>query len=206
MKHFILWLVKWKAILLAFVAPLGFWGAGLVALVDAAAIPLPMDLIMVGYSWADRQHFYMYAILAGIGSAIGALVPYYIGRAGGELVLLRKVDRAKFERVRARFKKQAFLAMLIPSAAPPPMPWKLFILGAGVFEMNIPQFMLAIFLGRTSRYLVEGLLTVMYGPKIIVLFEQMIKAHLVPLLVVIAVLIALAIWLAVWWHRRNPAR
>ncbi len=192
--------------MMAFVKPLGVWGIGLVALVDAAALPLPMDLIMAGYAWEDKQHFYIYAILAGVGSAIGALVPYFVGRAGGELFLLRKVNRAKFERVRAQFEKQEFLAMLIPSAMPPPMPWKLFILGAGVFEMKIPQFMLAIFVGRTTRYLIEGLLVVLYGPKIIVLFEEVIKTHWVLLVVVVCLLLGGAVWWAVQWQMRKKNR
>lgn len=203
MKHLIVLLAKWKTVLMAFVKPLGVWGIGLVATIDAAAIPLPMDLIMAGYAWEDRQHFYIYAILAGVGSAIGALLPYFIGRAGGELFLMRKVNRAKFDRVRAQFEKQEFVAMLIPSAMPPPMPWKMFILGAGVFEMKIPQFMLAIFLGRTTRYLIEGLLTVLYGPKIIVLFEQVIKTHLVLLLAVVCLLIGGAVWWAIRWQMRQ---
>jgi membrane protein YqaA with SNARE-associated domain len=196
-------LAKWKTVLMAFVKPLGVWGMGLVATIDAAAIPLPMDLIMAGYAWEDRQHFYLYAILAGVGSAVGALVPYFIGRAGGELFLLRKVNRAKFDRVREQFEKQEFVAILVPSAMPPPMPWKIFLLGAGVFEMKIPQYMLAIFLGRTTRYLIEGWLTVMYGPKIIVLFEQVIKTHLVLLLALVCVLIGGAIWWAIRWNMRK---
>ena len=203
MKHLVILLAKWKTLLMAFVKPLGIWGMGLVALVDAAAIPLPMDLIMAGYAWEDRQHFYLYAILAGVGSAVGALVPYFVGRAGGELFLLRKVNRAKFDKVREQFEKQEFVAILIPSAMPPPMPWKIFLLGAGVFEMKIPQYMLAIFLGRTTRYLIEGWLTVMYGPKIIVLFEQVIKTHLVLLLALVCVLIGGAIWWAIRWNMRN---
>ena len=187
---------------MAFAKPFGVWGMGALAIVDAAGLPLPMDLIMATYAWSNRQHFYIYAILAGVGSAIGALVPYFIGRVGGELFLLRRVDRTKFDRVRAQFEKQEFVAMLIPSAMPPPMPWKLFIFGAGVFEMKIPQFMLAIFLGRTTRYLIEGLLVVLYGPQIIVLFERVVKAHLVLLLA----LVCAAIGLVIWWVIQRQIR
>jgi membrane protein YqaA with SNARE-associated domain len=205
LKHLIFLIAKWKTVLMAFVKPLGVWGIGLVATIDAAAIPLPMDLIMAGYAWEDKQHFYIYAILAGVGSAIGALVPYFIGRAGGELFLLRKVDRTKFDRVRAQFEKQEFVAMLIPSAMPPPWPWKIFLLGAGVFEMKIPQYMLAIFLGRTTRYLIEGLLTVMYGPQIIVLFGRVIRAHFVLLLVLVCLLIGVAVWWVIQRQVRKKA-
>lgn len=188
---------------MAFAKPFGVWGMGALATIDAAGLPLPMDLIMATYAWANRQDFYLYAILAGAGSALGALVPYFIGRGGGELFLLRRVDRGKFNRVRAQFEKQEFAAMAIPSAMPPPMPWKLFVFGAGVFEMKVPKFMLAVFVGRTARYLVEGLLTVMYGPAIITLFERAIKAHFVLLLVIVCLLIGLVVW---WVIRRQMGK
>ncbi len=188
--------------MMAFVKPLGFWGMGVLATVDAAGLPLPMDLIMAGYAWADRWHFYLYALTAGVGSAVGALVPYFIGRAGGELILLRRMSRERFERIRARFERQEFVGMAIPSAMPPPTPWKLFVFGAGVFEMRVPKFMLAVFVGRTTRYMIEGLLTVLFGPKIIKLFEHAVKAHLVLLLV----FSGLAIALLAWWLIRRQMR
>jgi membrane protein YqaA with SNARE-associated domain len=205
LKHLVVLLAKWKTVLMAFVKPLGIWGAGLVAAVDAAFLPLPMDLIMAGYAWANRQDFYLYAILLGAGSALGALVPYFVGRAGGELFLLKRIDRARFDRVRERFEKQEFVAMAIPSAMPPPTPWKLFVFGAGVFEMKIPQFLLAVFLGRTVRYLIEGVLTVLYGPRIIVLFERVVKAHLVFLLVAVCLVMGLVIWWVIQRQMRKKA-
>ena len=63
------------------------------------------------------------------------LLPYILGRAGGELFLLKRVNRERYDRLRIRFEKQEFLAMAIPSMLPPPTPWKLFVFAAGVFEM-----------------------------------------------------------------------
>ena len=88
--------------------------------------------------------------MASAGSAIGGLIPFLLGRAGGELFLLRRIDRARYEAMMARFEKQEFLAMAIPSALPPPTPWKAFVFGAGVFEMKIWHFMLAVFVGRAG--------------------------------------------------------
>lgn len=189
--------------MLAFVKPFGVWGIGVLATVDAAGLPLPMDLIMAGYAWADRQHFYLYALVAGAGSALGALLPYWIGRAGGEFFLRRRVNHTKFDRVKAQFEKQEFVAMTIPSAMPPPVPWKLFVFGAGVFDMSVWKFMLAVFVGRTARYLVEGLLTVLYGPQIIRLFHHLLKVHLILVLVSIFVVMGAGIWWVVWRLRRN---
>ena len=69
--------------------PLGFWGAGAIAFLDAAALPVPMDFIIAGYVWADKKHFYAYILAASAGSAIGGLVPFLLGRAGGNRTRFR---------------------------------------------------------------------------------------------------------------------
>jgi membrane protein YqaA with SNARE-associated domain len=194
-------LLKYKIFILGVLGPLGFWGAGLVAAVDSGTIPVPMDLIIATYVWNDRKHFYLYVLLAGVGSAIGGLIPFLLGRAGGELFLLRRVDRARYEAMAARFEKQEFLAMAIPSMLPPPTPWKLFAFGAGVFEMPIWNFMLAVCVGRIVRFGVEAVLTIRYGPEIVNFAGALFKGHLIAMLVGLgAVLLGLLVWL---WHRRS---
>ena len=53
-----------------------------------------MDLIIAGYVWADKKHFYLYVIVAAAGSALGGLVFFLLGRAGGELFLMKRINRA----------------------------------------------------------------------------------------------------------------
>lgn len=199
LKHLVALLAKWKILLLALVKPLGFWAPGLIALIDASSIPLPMDIIFAGYAWSDRPHFYIYAIAAAIGSSIGAFLPFYLGRAGGELFLLRRIDRKRYEKLRDRFERQELLAMIVPSMMPPPTPWKLFVFGAGVFDMKVSKFFAAVLIGRTLRYLIEGLLVALYGPEIIVFFGNMVHRHLAVLLFTSVALIGLLVW---WLVRR----
>ena len=188
-------LLKYKIFILGVLGPLGFWGAGLVAAVDSGTMPVPMDLIIATYVWNDRPHAYLYVLLAGVGSAVGGLVPFLLGRAGGELFLLRRVDRARYEAMAARFEKQEFLAMAIPSMLPPPTPWKLFAFGAGVFEMPLWNFMLAVFVGRLVRFGVEAVLTIRYGPEIVNVAAVLFKGHLIAMLVgLTAVLAGLLAW------------
>jgi membrane protein YqaA with SNARE-associated domain len=198
-KHIGKLLLKYKLYLLAVLGPMGFWGAGLISAIDAASIPVPMEIIMAGYVWSDKRHFYLYTLLAAIGAAVGGLVPFLLGRAGGELFLLRRIDRAKYEQMLHRFEKQEFLAMLIPSLLPPPTPWKAFVFAAGVFEMPIPLFLLAVFLGRVIRFTIEGLLVIYYGPQIVQVVTQVAKQHTRGLLIGLGVLFAL---LAVWIVRK----
>lgn len=175
--------------------PLGPWGVLLAAFVDSASIPLPIDVLMAGWAWADKRHFLFYAVLAALGSSLGGLVPFFVGRAGGELILLRRINRARFEALRDRFEKQEFLAVMIPSLMPPPTTWKLFVFGAGVFEMRTINFLLAVFIGRLIRFGIETALVVKYGPQIVNVVSDLAKKHL-GLTVAVLALIFLALG---WW-------
>jgi membrane protein YqaA with SNARE-associated domain len=192
-------MAKWKFVLLPALAKLGFWGVGAVALLDSSTIPVPMDLILAGYVWADKGHFWLYCLLASAGSAIGALLPYGLGRAGGELFLLKRVNRQRYERMRTRFESQEFLAMMIPSMLPPPTPWKAFVFAAGVFEMRIAPFMLAVFCGRMVRWLVLSMLVLKLGPGAV----DLVAHHRMPLLAIVGGLAVVGF--AWWWLRKKRA-
>jgi membrane protein YqaA with SNARE-associated domain len=184
---------KYRIFLLAFLKPLGFWGVGAIALIDSSTIPVPMDPIVALYVWNDKRHFFLYCLLAAVGSAIGGLLPFFLGRAGGEIFLLKRIDRVRYEKLRDRFERQEFLALLIPSMLPPPTPWKLFAFSAGVFEMKLLDFMAAVFLGRLIRFSLLALLTIRYGPRIVNVVSDMAKAHAVALLAGLAVVLGILV-------------
>jgi membrane protein YqaA with SNARE-associated domain len=194
LKHLTKLFLKYKTMLLHAVAPFGFWGMGIIAFIDSSSIPLPMDLFIAGYAWADKRHFYLYVLMASIGSALGGLVPFFLGRAGGELFLLNRIERHRFESLRDRFERQEFLALMIPSMLPPPTPWKIFVFGAGVFEMKTLNFMLAVFIGRLIRFGVETTLVVFYGPQIVTVISDLAKRHLAATLIALVVLFGLLAW------------
>ncbi len=122
--------------MLAALKPLGVWGIGGLAVIDSSTIPVPIDALLIDYVANDHKRFLLYCFMAALGSAIGSLLPYYLGRAGGELFLLKRINRQRYEQLRDRFEKQEFLAIMVPAMMPPPMPVKLFEFAAGVFEMK----------------------------------------------------------------------
>jgi hypothetical protein len=50
---------KWKLVLLPGLLKLGLGGVAAVAILDSSSIPVPMDLILAGYVWADKSRFWL---------------------------------------------------------------------------------------------------------------------------------------------------
>lgn len=173
------WMGKAKLWILALLKPLGVWGLLGLSLVDSAAIPLPfLDPLVVSYGVGNHARLILYCLAAALGSAIGSMLPYFIGRAGGELFLLKRINRQRYERLRDRFEKQEFLAIMLPAMCPPPMPVKLFEFAAGVFEMRVVSYFLAITAGKFLRFLIESILVVVYGPAILSTVLRLMHRHL----------------------------
>jgi membrane protein YqaA with SNARE-associated domain len=163
--------------MLAALKPLGVWGIGALAIIDSAAIPVPIDALLIDYVANDHKRFLLYCFMAALGSAVGSLLPYYLGRAGGELFLLKRINRQRYEQLRDRFEKQEFFAIMVPAMMPPPMPVKLFEFAAGVFEMKSLWFFCAILVGKFVRFLIWAVITITYGPKILDTIVKTIRAH-----------------------------
>lgn len=169
-----LWIHKANVALQA----LGIWGLGGMAIVDSSSVPMPLDAVLIRDVAANHSRFVAYCFIAALGSAIGSLVPYYLGRAGGELFLLKRINRERYEKLRDRFEKQEFLAIMVPAMMPPPMPVKLFELAAGVFEMRPIWFLCAIFAGKFVRFILWAVITIKYGPAIIHTITRTLHEHL----------------------------
>jgi membrane protein YqaA with SNARE-associated domain len=177
--HPILLLHKVNGFLMAALKPLGIWGLGGLAFIDSGLFPLPttMDGVVIGYVAANHRRFFLYCLMAAAASAVGSLIPYYIGRAGGEIFLLKRINRERYEKLRDRFENQEFLAIMFPAMMPPPMPIKLFEFAAGVFEMRPALFGTAIFTGKFIQFLVCAVITIRYGPQIAYTWRHAVHEH-----------------------------
>ena len=150
---------------------------------------LPLDPIFVGYVYHDRSRFLLYVLLASAGSALGSIVLYVIGFAGGEVLLRKRISAEQFEKIHESFDHHEFWALMFPAMLPPPTPFKIVVLAAAAFEMDFAHFLLAIFLGRFVRFLIEALLTIWFGPGIVTLTGNLFAHHFVWILVGVGVLV-----------------
>ena len=170
---------KFSVVLLTVLKPLGIWGVGALALIDSALFPIPvsMDGVVIGYVAANHHRFLAYSLMAAAASTLGSLVPFFIGRAGGEFFLLKRINRERYESIRDRFERQEFLAIMIPAMLPPPTPLKLFEFSAGVFEMKPVVFLLAIFCGKFAQFIACSLITIWFGPKLVHSLRHIVHQH-----------------------------
>jgi membrane protein YqaA with SNARE-associated domain len=90
---------------------------------------------------------------------------FYLGRKGGQAMMRRRFKEQQLRRAQELYEKYGFLAVVVPAMLPPPVPFKLFVLLAGVVNMSVVSFSFATIVGRGARYLIEGLLALWFGER-----------------------------------------
>lgn len=148
---------------------LGAPGLFIVAFLDSSFLSLPEinDLLLVIMVTEHPSRMVLYAASATLGSIGGCLALYYIGRKGGDAFVRKRFHAATVDRALATVQRYGLLAVLIPSLLPPPAPFKIFVLLAGVAGIGVWKFVVALAIGRGTRYFGEGLLAVWYGEQAI---------------------------------------
>src|SRR5262245_43232861 len=151
----------------------GALGIGAIALLDAAFIPIPggADVAVMTLSHLHPELMPIYILAAVIGSTFGCLAPYWIGRKAGEAAL-RKFSAEKRARVSQLINRYDWWAMSVGAVLPPPFPFKIFLLTAGVFRMKVWRFLLALAFGRFVRFGLLGWLAVNFGDRAAIIFKQ----------------------------------
>jgi len=177
---------------------LGIWGPVVIAFADSALLGMPVDFVVATYVYQDRRRFLLYVAMASLGSALGSIPLYIIGYLGGEKVLRKRISEERFLKIHRSFEKHEFWALMFPGMLPPPMPFKIFVLGAAVFEMRFRDFLGAIFLGRFVRFGVLSVLVLWFGPQIVGLIGRVFKRHWILVLFVVLAIVGVGI---VQWAR-----
>ena len=182
---------------------LGGPGLFLIAYLDSSFLSFPQanDLLII-WMVLKRQHLMLlYASMATLGSLAGCLTIYLLARKGGEAFVRRRFKEGHVERGLALFRKYGILAIVVPALLPPPAPFKLFVLLAGVADVPPLKFTFATLVGRGTRYFAIGFLTLWYGEAAIAFLKT--HGRLASLVVVGLVVLGALGWY--WRHRvRRP--
>ena len=179
-------------------------GIFLVAFLDASFLSLPeiSDLLIV---WTVTRHkplMVYYATMATLGSVTGCLILYYLGWRGGEALLRKRFQGPRIERAMRLSQRYGALAIVVPALLPPPAPFKVFVLFAGVARVAPFTFAVSVAIGRGLRYFGLGLLALWYGD----LAVDWIHTHGLPIALGMGIAaLAGGIAFVVWRNRRLSA-
>ena len=197
MRRFVDWL---QSAALAFGAP----GLFVVAFLDSSFLSLPEinDLLLIWMVTQHKSRMVLYAGAATLGSIAGCLVLYYIGRKGGDELVRRRFNTGRVDWALGTVQRHGVLAVLIPSLLPPPAPFKIFVLLAGVAHISAARFSIAIGIGRGLRYFGEGLLAVWYGDQAVEYLDNNLRT----VSFVVVGLLVVGVTLYLLWGRARRAK
>jgi membrane protein YqaA with SNARE-associated domain len=187
-----------------FALALGAPGLFIVAFLDSSILSLPEvnDLLLVFMVTQHKARMPLYAASSTAGSIAGCLFLYYIGRKGGDAFVRRRFKSASVDHALEAVQRYGMMAVIIPSLLPPPAPFKIFVLLAGIAGISATRFSIAVAVGRGARYFGEGLLALWYGDAAVAFLRE--NARNVS--VAVAVLVAAAFAGYLLWVKSQRSR
>ena len=191
------------ASLYSFALSLGGAGLFTVAALDSSFVSLPQinDLLVVLMVTEHKTRMPYYAAMATLGSVAGCSLIYALASKGGEAFLRKRVSSRRVDHALALYRRYGVLALMVPALLPPPAPFKLFVLGAGLAGVRPLKFVLGVAIARGIRYTILGLLAIYYGDAAL----ELMRTHgpIVGLSLAGLIVVAAAAWFL--WQRRQRA-
>jgi len=183
-------------------------GLGLIplGLLDNSPIPLPgiLDVATILFSARQQQLWLYYALMATVGSVMGGFVSYRLARKGGKAAMERRFSRRRVDKICKIFERWGFSAIAIPALLPPPVPMVPFLLAAGAMQYPVKKFLIALTLGRISRYLILAYLAARYGRHIIAFIAE--HGHPVAVAIILLLISSAAVLYYFWGGSKRRKR
>jgi len=184
---------------------LGGPGLILLGLLDSSIVPIPgsMDAMTIVLAAHQRTWWPYYAVMATIGSVVGAYITYRLARKQGDRALHARLSQRNAKLVTETFEKWGFGAIALPALLPPPMPMVPFVIAAGALQYSPKKFLVAMTLGRILRYCILAYLGAVYGRKI---FAVVLAHGEVTLAATIGLAVVVALgFLLMRFRKKRPA-
>ena len=158
------WVLKWSE------SKYGPIALGVMAFAEASFFPIPPDVLLIALALGMRSKSIQYGLICSIGSVLGAVCGYAIG----SFLWWNGVEQFSqlaqfffnsipgfspdlFYLIKAKYEVWNF--WIIFTAGFTPIPFKVFTVSAGAFDVNFIMFIIASTLSRSARFfLVSGLI------------------------------------------------
>ncbi len=165
------WVLSWAE------TPYGGIALFLLAFAESSFFPIPPDALLIAMVLGARQKAFKYAAICTVASLVGGLFGYAIGHyiwwtPSNEFTsvadfFFRNIPgftHATFFRIQNLYDKYNF--WIIFTAGFTPLPYKVFTISAGAFNVFFPMFVIASFVSRGARFFLVAGLIWKFGPQI----------------------------------------
>lgn len=144
------------------------------AFVESSFFPIPPDVLLLALAFGRPRRAFKYALVCTAGSVLGGMLGYAIGlglwNVVGDFFLAYIVSPKAFEAVGQLYETHTFWAVF--TAGFTPIPYKVFTIAAGVFQIPFAGFLVASFLGRAGRFFLVAALIFFFGERVRGLVEK----------------------------------
>lgn len=169
-KRLYLWVLHWAD------TPYGAPALFLLSFAESSFFPIPPDVLQIALSVSKPKRSFYYAAVSGLGSVLGGLAGWAIGYSLWATVgwfffaYVPGVTGENFAKVQSLYHANAFLALL--GAAFTPIPFKVFTIAAGVFNVSLWVLLVASTIGRLARFMLVAAFIYLFGPGVKALLDK----------------------------------
>lgn len=147
--------------------PGGSWALFFIAFAESSFFPIPPDVLLLALCVGAPRKSFKFAAICAAGSVLGGMAGYAIGMGAWHAVkgifIPYIFSQEIFDKVQQLYHGNAFLALL--TAAFTPIPYKVFTIAAGVFEVNFVTFLVASVFGRSARFFLVATIIFIFGAR-----------------------------------------
>lgn len=156
------WVLHWAE------TPYGTWALFFLAFCESSFFPIPPDILLIALAVSIPKKAFKYALVCSLGSVLGGCLGYMIGwqfmAAAGNKIIGFYGLTGRYKEIEILY--QNYDAWAIGIAGFTPIPYKVFTISAGAFNINFPVFILASLVSRSARFFLVGGLIYAFGPEI----------------------------------------
>lgn len=169
----------------------GTWALFLISMAESSFFPIPPDVLQIALSVAKPKRAFFYATVSAIASVLGGILGWMIGYALWEvcgpyfLKFVPGLSQEAVDHVGRLYQQNAFWAIF--AAAFTPIPYKVFTLAGGIFQVPLPVLISASLLGRSARFFLVATAIYFFGPSVRKLLEERLELITLALFVLIVI-------------------
>ncbi len=168
-----------------------------IAFIESSFFPIPPDVLLIALSVVRPKKAFRYALVCSVGSVLGGMFGYYIGLEFYELIGRQIIEfysvESQYDKVGELYEQNAFTALAVAGFTP--IPYKVFTIAAGAFQIPFVTLVVASILSRSARFFLVSALFYWCGAPIKAFIDKYFEALSIAFVVLLVLGFVLVRWL-----------